>query len=810
MGGVQITFGIDDRGYSAGVERIRRNTKQLKGEIGELGHRSVSSMQAASAAIRIFEGDVQNNIRAVERFVGSTLGWGNALKGIFPVVGALAFAGVIYRMGEEATEAFRKVQQLPTVLTNGFRDMNASALTANDTLRVTNDRLENEIAKLQGKPQNNLALAIDEARLAADKFADSLDRDNKGVQELLKQNNIGGLAALFTNRQSTSSIAGTITSYSQQLSDLGARYDLAAHGHTEEAGGSTEDLLKQINDKRGAAIAAMTAAVQAAKTAQAKPSYMNSAPLLQGMDIGSPDQQAVIADATGFRAKLFLQGESQEQGSRNSTDEAQRAKLQVRRDAMEASRQAAAQLMQQWHRDLDSLQELYGHDLVMEARFWDQRAMLTRKGGLATAGALDEANKAIAQMRTQNMHGQKEFDRTAAQSYLPGSMDLSRGDTSDMQKEGQGATEYLRNLNEGIQLQHANSSAIAEASIRMEEMTGRMSRLNAAQALASLHTREYKDATDALAEALEHAQSLPAGFERDQRIAGLRNQGTQMGGQRSLQIMQDQQNVTGNTIDGAARDSLNKMVQSFNDLAANLKDIIPKMVEGLNDDLAKFIEGHGKAADFGKTLSRAGDSMIKASLQKIEGGFLSAAGLGKPDGSQSNPIWTRDANGVASVGGTKFPFIQPFFGGQQGSTGQQGNGKSGGGGSVWGNLLHSLTSGLFKGGNQGGSSGTGGDDDDGDGSFFQGSFAGGGDVLAHHPAMVGERGPEMFIPRSAGRIVPNNQLTGGGDTHVYHIDARGATDPAAIHAAVARALPHAVAASAQTQHQMRVRTPQGR
>ena len=139
-------------------------------------------MQASSAAIRIFEGDISNNIRAVERFVGSTLGWGNALRGIFPVVGALAFAGVIYKLGEEAAAAFKKVQQLPTVLTNGFREMNASALTANDAMRVTNDRLEMEIAKLQGKPQNNLALAIDEARLAADKFSESLDRDNQKVQ----------------------------------------------------------------------------------------------------------------------------------------------------------------------------------------------------------------------------------------------------------------------------------------------------------------------------------------------------------------------------------------------------------------------------------------------------------------------------------------------------------------------------------------------------------------------------------------------------------------------------------------------------
>ena len=38
----------------------------------------------------------------------------------------------------------------------------------------------------------------------------------------------------------------------------------------------------------------------------------------------------------------------------------------------------------------------------------------------------------------------------------------------------------------------------------------------------------------------------------------------------------------------------------------------------------------------------------------------------------------------------------------------------------------------------------------------------GGAVSARGPYMVGERGPEMFIPSTSGRIVPNNQLGGGG------------------------------------------------
>ena len=41
-------------------------------------------------------------------------------------------------------------------------------------------------------------------------------------------------------------------------------------------------------------------------------------------------------------------------------------------------------------------------------------------------------------------------------------------------------------------------------------------------------------------------------------------------------------------------------------------------------------------------------------------------------------------------------------------------------------------------------------------------FAAGGPVMAGTPIIVGERGPEMFVPKTAGKIVPNNQLGGGG------------------------------------------------
>lgn len=51
----------------------------------------------------------------------------------------------------------------------------------------------------------------------------------------------------------------------------------------------------------------------------------------------------------------------------------------------------------------------------------------------------------------------------------------------------------------------------------------------------------------------------------------------------------------------------------------------------------------------------------------------------------------------------------------------------------------------------------------------------GGPVSRGTPYIVGERGPELFVPNSSGSIVPNNKMGGMTVAPVYNIDARGAT-----------------------------------
>lgn len=51
----------------------------------------------------------------------------------------------------------------------------------------------------------------------------------------------------------------------------------------------------------------------------------------------------------------------------------------------------------------------------------------------------------------------------------------------------------------------------------------------------------------------------------------------------------------------------------------------------------------------------------------------------------------------------------------------------------------------------------------------------GGPVTGNTPYMVGERGPELFVPNTSGSIVPNHAMGGVTVSPVYNIDARGAT-----------------------------------
>lgn len=63
----------------------------------------------------------------------------------------------------------------------------------------------------------------------------------------------------------------------------------------------------------------------------------------------------------------------------------------------------------------------------------------------------------------------------------------------------------------------------------------------------------------------------------------------------------------------------------------------------------------------------------------------------------------------------------------------------------------------------------------------------GGYVAAQTPYVVGEKGPELFVPGGSGTIIPNKNMgsaSGGTNGMVINVDARGSNDPAAVRAQV--------------------------
>jgi hypothetical protein len=86
-------------------------------------------------------------------------------------------------------------------------------------------------------------------------------------------------------------------------------------------------------------------------------------------------------------------------------------------------------------------------------------------------------------------------------------------------------------------------------------------------------------------------------------------------------------------------------------------------------------------------------------------------------------------------------------------------GKGSKSGTDWGSILGNFVGSLFGGSNIDGK-------------------ASGGDVNAGQTYLIGEKGMELFRPRTSGTIIPNHALAGGGVTiaPVYNIDARGHED----------------------------------
>jgi hypothetical protein len=763
-GAVEIVMKINAANYSAGMQKIKGQLKQFE-QSSKSAQGATEGLSHHAGNLRRQFGLLDNAIRGAHSYAMIDLIRGfektKLVMTALPIAATIAGIAVIGGVVVDVVEKIKKWEDASRELRAGFQSLTVAQQSSNDALAITNDKLEIQIAKLEHRPANGLKLTLDEARSAADDLAKSLQSDMNKMDSLLSANGISAIGAFLTRQGGTGFISDKITEKERDFADLGFRYQQAVRRgdaalaeklktDLDEARIKAQDWAKsQIEDRR---TGKHTVGNQAANIT-----------ILEGFIQNISD--------TEDRERLIAQNKQLQ--ARKAKDEALAANEEALRKFTESLKTAA--------------------DVIERNRA--NRAEASRQGLImpkAMVGAYGQP--------TDNLQS------------IPPLSDLSRNSEAIRRAVEQSGfqVQRLTAANEYKIITQQTGDAMAEAALKMQVLTGTITAHDAALQLAAIHTQEYTERIGDLFSQLDTLKELResgaiSSSEYGAKAQAVENQMSVLNGQRRMQIAEDQLNSYQTTVAGAAREALNRMVQSWTDMTAQIADLLPRSIDAVDQSLSQSLMAHAyNGREYRRNIEQGlsstargiGSQVLNAGLQHIEGGILSKFGFGpqnKPKGTANDPIYTKDADAAQKAAGN---IVSKLFGGNKNS------GDSNGGG--FGGFLSSI----FGGGSSDSDSSGGGG-----GGLFSGFFADGGPIPSNLPAIVGERGPELFVPSTAGHIIPNDRL-GFGDTHVHHtvnVDARGAQDPAAVEAAVHRAMgewaPKVMAGAVQAVQERRLRQP---
>lgn len=781
---ITVQLSVNKASFSASMAEAQRNLDKFANKSRQAGKASVSSTQAASAALRVMQGDMTNNIRAVERFIGNIPGVGNALKMAFPLVGGIALGGLLVSLGSKLADFIEKARSMPRAIQSGFDALNLSQKTTTDELILSTDKIQSAIDKINHMPNNGLKDAFDQQTVSADKFADSIVSANAKLQELLSKNNVGELAALLGmwGTVSTKGIQSTAKKYGQQIDDAAYDYantDPGTKAHDDAKKRLTDLQNKQIADARSDLSMRESGTVPLGGTRLGVLSSLSPALVALVNNLPRPDQTSAMEEDKGILHTTLNAQKHQAAQDKNDAAQIAKQKADDAKAASDAAKQAAQERLRAMTADLEtmklqdnlSVKQVYDYWTEMKSQFSVGSAayndVVAKQTQLAVEGA-KTAHEAIAKAITEAQRNSMD-SATAGPALINQSAKFLHGQAV---MAGRGTTEGYLDSNADAIDQARNEAREKEADLN-ERVGKSITQMAAAQELANIHTKEYVTIQTALqgildARIAEDKENPTAQSARAVTMAkaGVANAATQ----RDIQMSQDQQNINpafGTAAIGAA-DALNDFVNASRDAAGMMRDIVSNTLGGLNEQIVAAMSGqrtHFK--DFGAGVFRGVAGM---GLQKAEGSVLGALGFGGKMGTKGNPMYVTMESGGVSAATSAVSSSMP---------------KTGVGG-FFGGLLKS----------------------------FLPHFANGGQI--NGPALVGENGPEIWSPPSAGgTIIPNSKLSSSssssGVSPTIHIDARGSNDPAqteaAVHRAMGQYIPHIVSASVRANSDQRMRKP---
>jgi hypothetical protein len=222
--------GMINRVTAAYNKMIEAAGKSGGSEIKQLG----AEARESKASLALMGEEIGVHIpRHIRGFISSMPGVGTALSAAFSGIAVVALTGVIVEAIKKVAEFREKLEELreaPERIEAQFARLTGATKTANDELRVTNDRLENSIAKLEHKPQNNLKLAIDEAAVAADRLAEKMDKALRSFADVAIKNAPGMFANIIGGQSGIDDVVKLIQGKSGYGGMIGDLYKVTSSG----------------------------------------------------------------------------------------------------------------------------------------------------------------------------------------------------------------------------------------------------------------------------------------------------------------------------------------------------------------------------------------------------------------------------------------------------------------------------------------------------------------------------------------------------------------------------------------------------
>lgn len=272
-------------------------------------------------------------------------------------------------------------------------------------------------------------------------------------------------------------------------------------------------------------------------------------------------------------------------------------------------------------------------------------------------------------------------------------------------------------------------------------------------------TEQYQRQLDAVGrggEAQRQAQAVKSIYTQYENLQLQLEKATPAAARSSEAYIKAQQDI---------RDGLQQSLQDYDTYYASLREKQSDWVNGAAEAMANY-------ADASRNVMAQASNAATNAFKRMEDGIVSFAMTGKFNFGDFAQSVIADLIRIQARSALSGIF------------GQLGN-LLGGGDSTFNGATNGV-SGAF-----GGSGLTG--------IFLDGAKASGGPVMAGNTYLVGEKGPELFVPPASGNIVPNSALgdagaAGGGDvTIIQHITVDSRSDQASIMQAMVRAKDAAVA-----------------